>query len=223
MSQSSPVIQPFVDTMFGENAYVVSADGDGGSRIGWVIDPGLGDQSERMREYLAAKAIQLETILLTHGHADHIAGVDALREAYPSAQVLIGEPDRAMLHDPQMNMSAPFGFPMTIQTEADGDLEPDSKLLLGDTAWRILDTSGHSPGGRSFYNEQAGVVFTGDALFCRSIGRTDLPTADTNRLISNIREHLLTLPDETKVYSGHGPMTTIGNERKSNPFLTDAY
>ena len=92
---------------------------------------------------------------------------------------------------------------------------------LGSVAWVVLDTSGHSPGGRSLFCTDINVVFTGDALFSGSIGRTDFPGSNHAQLIHNIRENLLSLPDETAVYSGHGPATTIANERKFNPFLSD--
>ena len=126
-----------------------------------------------------------------------------------------------MLADANRNLSAPFGLAMTVRTRADTDLVAGMTLSLGRLTWQVLDTSGHSPGGISLHCPEGGVVFTGDALFAGSIGRADFPDSDGGRLIANIRENLLTLGDETIVYSGHGPITTIGNERKSNPFLSE--
>ncbi len=224
MTTTSPVtVKAFIDSMFGENAYVVSVAGAGGGRVGWVIDPGLGDQVRRLLDYVEREGIAVEKILLTHGHADHVAGLDAVHEAHPQAEVLLAEADQPMLTDPALNLSAPFGFHVILNTPADGDLTPQQPLRLGAVDWIALDTSGHSPGGRSLYSAEAGLVFTGDALFAGSVGRTDFPGSDPDRLIANIRTQLLSLPPETVVYSGHGPMTTIENERKSNPFLSDAY
>jgi len=222
MSDTTLVIETFVEPMFAENAYVISTTNSDGQRIGWIIDPGLDQQSEQLLAYVQREHITLEKIVLTHGHADHIAGLDTVHAAYPQAQVLIADADRAMLTDSQLNLSAPFGFDVVLETVADGDVEPGMELLLGQSKWIALDTSGHSPGGRSLYCPAAGVVFTGDALFAGSIGRTDFPGSDHARLIRNIREQLLALPPETVVYSGHGPTSTIGNERKSNPFLSDS-
>jgi len=108
--------------------------------------------------------------------------------------------------------------PMTFPP-ADELLQVGQELTLGDTVWKVLDTSGHTPGGVSFYCPDLQVVIAGDALFARSIGRTDFPGSSHAQLITTIRENLLTLPDETQVITGHGPQTTIGLERAANPFL----
>lgn len=221
MSAPDLQIRTFVEFTFGENAYVVSIAGGDGRRVGWVIDPSFPPSANDLLEYAASEKIEVEKILLTHGHGDHVAGVDAVHEAYPSAQVGIAPGDRPMLTDPRKNLSQMFGVSLVVKAPADLDLTPDTALSLGPLAWRVLDTSGHSPGGISLYCPRAGVVFTGDALFPGSIGRTDFPGSDARRLVANIRHHLLTLPDQTAVYAGHGPVTTIGIERKSNPFLAE--
>ena len=214
-------IETFVDRQFGENAYVVHGVDDDGRPGGWAIDPSFSPQSDRLVRYVADQGIRLERIVLTHGHIDHVAGVDAVREAHPQARLCLAEPDQPMLADARLNLSAPFGLAITVQAEPDEDLAPGAELTLGRALWRVLDTSGHSPGGRSLYCPGAGVVLSGDALFADNIGRTDLPGSDSDRLIANIRTHLFGLPDETVVYAGHGPTTTIGNERKSNPFVSE--
>ena len=221
MSHNDLRIQAFVDPNFAENAYAVSVLSDDGNRIGWVIDPSFAPAVDNLLEYSAAERITVERILLTHGHGDHIAGVDKVHSAFPTAQVGIHPTDRPMLADGRRNLSAMFGIDLAIQTPADLDLIDGMTLPLGALSWRVLDTSGHSPGGVSLYCAQAGIVFTGDALFPGSIGRTDFPGSNGRQLLANIRRHLLTLPDETTVYAGHGPPTTIGIERKSNPFLAE--
>ena len=183
----------------------------------WVVDPGLGP--EPLLQFLRAAKASPRRILLTHGHGDHIAGVAAVKAAYPGARLCCPAGDAGLLSDPTGNLSGPFGFALTAP-EADELLEPGQTLAMGQAAWGLLDTSGHTPGGMSFYCRQDGVVLTGDALFAGSIGRIDIPGASAGRLLTNIRRHLLTLPDATRVLPGHGPETTIGQERRNNPFLT---
>lgn len=221
MSNSPLTIETFVDHRFGENAYVVSTVDKDGTSVGWVIDPSFPPQTDQLLEYVWRRKITVEKIVLTHGHADHIAGVDIIRAAWPNAQLAIGPGDRSMLIDANRNLSAPFGLELTVNTPVDLDLTVGLELSLGTLTWRVLDTRGHSPGGVSLYCPAAGVVFTGDAIFAGSIGRTDFPGSDGALLIRNLRQNLLTLPDQTRIYSGHGPITTVGRERKSNPFLAE--
>ncbi len=214
-------IETFVERTFGENALVISTSNGDQPPGAWVVDPSFPPQPDAVLDHLRRHDMRLERIIITHGHGDHIAGIDRIAEACPDAVLHIAAEDRHMLTDAQANLSAPFGVSLTIRTPAGGTLEPGATLTLGRTEWQVLDTSGHSPGGRSLYCAQAGVVVVGDALFAGSIGRTDFPGSDHRRLIDNIRRNLLTLPPETVVYSGHGPTTTIGNERKFNPFLSE--
>ena len=123
-----------------------------------------------------------------------------------------------MLTDDTLNLSLLSGEPLQLD-EAEEIFETGDTITFGSLAFLVLSTPGHTQGGVSFYSEQAGVVFSGDALFCGSIGRTDLPGGDYAQLIAGIREQLLVLPDETVVYSGHGPATTIGEEKRNNAFL----
>jgi glyoxylase-like metal-dependent hydrolase (beta-lactamase superfamily II) len=156
--------------------------------------------------------------VLTHGHCDHIAGIADLRSAVGQVPVWCPADDAHMLCDAEANLSAPFGFPMAVPPP-DEVFRAGQTLTLGESAWDVLDTSGHTAGGVSLYCRQAEAVFTGDALFAGGIGRTDLPGGDEARLIANIRGALLALPDRTAVYPGHGPATTVAVERKTNPFL----
>ena len=125
-----------------------------------------------------------------------------------------------MLTDASANMSAALGFGI-VASPPEKALSPGDRLDLAGLRWKALDVAGHSPAGLAYYCEQVGVVITGDALFAGSIGRYDFPGSSGPKLLANIRQHLLTLPDDTVVYSGHGPATTIGEERDSNPFLNE--
>lgn len=213
-------IKVFVEPMFGENALLVSAAGANGT-VGWAIDPSFPPHVDRLIVYAREHGIAIEKIVLTHGHGDHIAGVDSVKAAFTQAALLIAAEDEPMLRDADLNLSSPFGIKLVISAPVAEPLVAGMELTLGASRWQALDTSGHSPGGRSLYCPAAGVVIVGDALFAGSIGRTDFPGSNHKQLISNIRRNLLTLPGETVVYSGHGPATTIENERKSNPFLSE--
>jgi len=193
------------------NTYVVRA-GD----ACWVIDPGI--EPGALVDFLTREAIVPDRVVLTHGHCDHIAGIPNLRGSVGPVEVWCPAADAPMLSDATLNLSAPFGQPMAFDPP-DQVFHPGQTLTLGELAWTVLDTSGHTPGGVSLYCISEGIVFTGDALFAGSIGRTDLPGADGAGLVAHIREALLTLPAETTVYAGHGPATTIGAERQHNPFL----
>jgi len=196
------------------NAYVLV--GNEAPAVCWVVDPGLGPRP--LVERLAAKGLRCERILLTHGHADHIAGVGAVKAAHPDAVVTVPAGDEPLLSDPAANMSLPFGLHITAPPP-DETVRPGKEIHLGRLAWRVLDASGHTPGGAAYYCAAAGVVLTGDALFAGSIGRCDIPGASEARLLRNIHENLLTLPGETRVLSGHGPPSTISRERDGHPFL----
>lgn len=182
----------------------------------WVVDPGLSPQP--LLDYLSRNDLRVERIVLTHGHGDHIAGVAAVKEAFPAAALTAPSREVGLLSDPVRNLSLPFGFRITAP-QPDEVVSPGQELALGRLAWRALDTAGHTPGGLSYYCQAGGVVLTGDALFAGSIGRTDIPGASESKLLRNIRDSLLTLPDDTRVLPGHGPVSTIGEERRTNPFL----
>jgi glyoxylase-like metal-dependent hydrolase (beta-lactamase superfamily II) len=195
------------------NCYVLRWDGQC-----WVVDPSL--WPDDLLGFLHRTQVQPGRILLTHGHGDHIAGVADLKAAYPQARLGCPAGDAYMLGDPEANASAAFGVFLTCPPP-DDLLQAGQCLQDGDLTWRILDTSGHTPGGVSFHCPDEQVVITGDALFQQGIGRTDIPGADERKLLRNIRDNLLSLPDDTRVLPGHGPQTTIGAERRGNPFLQE--
>ena len=198
---------------FQTNCVILSCPRDGDC---WVVDPGM--RPEPAIEYVRSDGLTPSRILLTHGHCDHIGGVDQFREAFGDVIVCCPEKDADMLGDPDANLSAPFGMPMSIGP-ADELIRPGQELILGQTVWTVLDTSGHTPGGVSYYCPREKLAIVGDALFSGSIGRTDIPGADHRQLVDNICAVLLALSDDTRVIPGHGPETVIGIERATNPFL----
>jgi hydroxyacylglutathione hydrolase len=179
-----------------------------------IIDTGL--QSGRLIEFLRQHSLNPVAVVLTHGHPDHAAGVAALRDNFPDIKVYIHKLDAEMLTEAQ-SMGIPMGGtfstgPTDLLIEAEGVIEQAGIKL------QILHTPGHTPGGICLYSEDEGIVFTDDTLFADSVGRTDLG-GNMAQLIKSIREKLLTLPDDTNVYPGHGPVTTIAHEREHNQFL----
>jgi len=203
------------------NVYVLvappaGAGQDDAQAVCWVVDTGL--TVRPLMDLLRRDGRRPERLLLTHGHADHIAGVADVKAAWPEAVLTAPGGDAAMLTDPMANLSGWFGAHITAGPP-DETVRPGDDLPMGPLLWRVLDLAGHTSGGVGYYCAAAGVVMVGDALFAAGIGRTDIPGASEDRLLTNIRQNLLTLPDATRVLPGHGPPTTIGDERRSNPFL----
>lgn len=182
----------------------------------WLIDAGF--EPGPVIGYIGDNRLTPRAVLITHAHVDHIAGLAELRGKWPSLPILVHPAEHAALLDPMLNLSGYLGQEITAPA-ATGKLEEGQRLTMAGLEFRVLHTPGHSPGSVTLYQPEEGIAFVGDALFLDSVGRTDFPQSDHRTLIRSIKEKLLTLPDETRVLSGHGPQTTIGRERRHNPFL----
>lgn len=197
---------------FQENCYIL---GDEGSGLGAVIDPG--DEAARIALAVEQTGLEVASIIVTHAHIDHVGAVAALVDEYACPVLMHAEAETmlAQLPTQAVMMGLRFGRVPAV----DRHVEDEEVLEVGDLRLRSLYTPGHAPGHLAFYVEDEGVVLSGDALFAGSVGRVDLGGGSMEVLMKSIEERLLTLPDETIVYPGHGPATTIGEERASNPFL----
>jgi len=193
------------------NAYLLA---DEATRETALFDPGM--ESEPVAEVLVRERLTLTAILNTHGHFDHVFG-NAYFKAKTGAPLLMHRADLDLVKRLE-EQSMYFGFRATPSPPPDRFLEEGDLVQVGGIRLRVLHTPGHSPGGICLVTE--GTAFVGDTLFAGSIGRTDLPGGSAETLLASIREKLMTLPDDTVVYPGHGPATTIGHERRHNPFLT---
>ena len=189
-----------------------------------VIDPA--DSGKHIYSTLLKNGFRIVAILLTHGHFDHIWGLDELRDAVNAAAECDGlepvkayafEAEKEVLRDAHKNVSAQTGRPCT--TSAEVYLKDGQEITLGGMTLQVISTPGHTAGGCCYYVKDAGLLLSGDTLFAESVGRTDFPTGSMGTLVRSIRERLFVLPDETKVYPGHGDSTTIGHEKQYNPFL----
>ena len=197
---------------FQENCYIV---GDEETGEGALVDPG--DEAARIAIAVEQTNLEIAQILITHAHIDHVGAVAALVEEY-ACPVLMHAEAEAMLQElptQAMMMGLRFGKVPTV----DRHIQDREEIKVGGLELASLYTPGHAPGHLAFYSESEKLVLSGDALFAGSVGRVDLPGGSMEVLMKSIEERLLTLPDETKVYSGHGPQTTIGNEKAYNPFL----
>jgi glyoxylase-like metal-dependent hydrolase (beta-lactamase superfamily II) len=200
---------------FAENSYVVWVDG---GTEAFVIDPGF--EPEVILEFLADRGLTLAAIVCTHGHVDHIAGNRALKEAFPAAPIVIGHGDADMLVDPELNLSAGFGIPVTSPPK-DRGVSDGEELTVAGVPLAVWEVPGHSPGHVVYFVRETSppMLLGGDVLFRGSVGRTDFPGGSFVQLAAGVRAKLWPLPAETVVYPGHGPVTTIGHERRTNPFV----
>jgi glyoxylase-like metal-dependent hydrolase (beta-lactamase superfamily II) len=209
------VVGRIVSMPFEENTYVAHFSG---ANECVVIDPGLDPQA--ILDYLDEHSLSPAAILCTHGHSDHIAGNSALKDRWPDCPLAIGTGDAAKLGDPWQNLSGQFGFPIVSP--------PAERLLVGGNRFSaagieldVLDAPGHSIGHVVFVCRQTAPwrVFGGDVLFRGGIGRADFPDGNFEDLRRSIETQLFTLPDDTIVHAGHGSDTTIGHEKRTNPFV----
>lgn len=208
-------IRTFVGPGFAENAYLIWRDGQ---QHALAIDPG---DASAILQALSDNQLQLAAILLTHSHVDHIDGVAELVRA-TNAPIYL-HPEARLFYDNAAVQAAQFGMRVEPPPPPTHELMPGSALELAGLALEVRYVPGHAPGHVLFYSASDGVAFVGDVVFQGSIGRTDLPGGNYQVLMRSIREQVMTLPDETKLYSGHGPLTTVGEERRFNPFIAPMY
>jgi len=211
---SSVLIDYFVVGAYETNCYLLRKDRSAKDCL--LIDTGL--NAAKIIDFLNHHKLNPAAVILTHGHIDHIAGLVALREKFPNMKVYIHKLDAEMLTGSQGNLSEFIGggfktAPADFFVD-DGDIIDQADLKL-----QVFHTPGHTPGGICLYSENEKVIFVGDTLFAGSVGRTDFPGGSMTMLLQSIEQKLLSLPDDTVVYPGHGPQTTIAEEKKNNPFL----
>ncbi len=194
---------------FASNCYIVGAES---TKEGMIIDPGA--EANKILKKVEDLGLEVKLIVLTHGHIDHFGAVKEVKEA-TDAEVAIHTDDAKSLQG--RSLSNLFGFVFPTPPPADRLLKGDDSIDISDLHFLVLHTPGHSPGGICLWGE--GVVFTGDTLFNFGIGRFDTAGGSGSQLMNSIHIKLMVLPDNTVVYPGHGPQTTIGIERQWNPFL----
>ena len=195
------------------NCYLL-ADAPGGRAV--LLDPG--DEAELILDKLQGGSYSLAAIWLTHAHFDHVGALADITKHH-QVPIYLHPKDRPLLEMAQ-EAAAQWDIPISKPPTEVTDIHDGATLKLGDIESRCLFTPGHAPGHIAFYFPGEGCVFAGDALFRGSIGRTDIPFGDSRQLLESIHQKLLTLPEDTVIYPGHGPETTIGNEAATNPFLT---
>ena len=215
MNSSELQLASIVSAAFEENAYVAQLEG---RKDCLVIDPGL--EPENILSYLEAQELEPAAILNTHGHIDHIGGNASLKERWPDCPLVIGHGDAAKLTDASLNLSGDVGMALT-SPPADVTLRDGDTYSAAGFDLQVREIPGHTTGHVVYLwmEHDPPLVFVGDVIFAQSIGRSDFPGGDFNQLRDGIHQKLFTLPDETVLLSGHGPQTTVGREKQSNPFV----
>lgn len=204
-------IENFVIGMIGTNCYLVSNEE---TKECFLVD--AAECSPKLVSHIREQGLLLQAILLTHGHFDHIMGLDGLVKEF-GVPVYAHEKEEMLLKDASANVSAMYGRGYTF---SDAVYLHDGQIIsLAGISLRVIHTPGHTAGGCCYYWEEGRVLFSGDTLFCASIGRTDFPTGSESQLVRSVREKLLVLPDETRVCPGHMEETNIGYEKQYNPYV----
>lgn len=221
------IIEEITVTAFQQHTRIVGCEKTG---IAICIDPG--DESERIVRAIDRHGFQLQSIALTHAHMDHVGGVAALKRLKPDAKIILHKADEFIYDElpeqpswigiPRSQWSA-LGFDYEKPPRVDDYWQDGQVYKVGTLEFKIIHCPGHTPGHVVLFEPNERRIFVGDVLFAGSIGRTDLPGGSTEQLMDSIVNKLLPLGDDVEVYSGHGPVTTIGQERLTNPFLTGVY
>ncbi len=201
---------------FSENTYLLANEEDEAI----IVDPGMyyPEENSKMFDYLNAQGLKPVRLILTHAHLDHVFGVNWISNTYglvPEVHI-----DDQFIYNSAVATAMNYGLAMEKLVEPTIGLDDGSQFTFGNSVISIFQAPGHSPGSVCFYIKEENALIGGDVIFQGSIGRTDLPGGDFDTLINAIKKKVLVLPDETIIYSGHGPITTVGQERISNPFLT---
>jgi len=211
-------IHTFSGGDFSENGYLLQCGADG---PGIVIDPGASVPS--MVEFIQEAGMEVDAILLTHAHLDHVEGIPGIRELAPEAPIYLHQDDLRLYRAVDLQARA-FNLPAVGPLpEPDRELTHGQDLVFGDCQLQVRHAPGHAPGHVIFVVPDEGVAFVGDVVFQGAIGRSDLVGGDFYQLMDSIRTQVLSLPDDMELHSGHGPSTTVGWERRTNPFLVGHY
>jgi glyoxylase-like metal-dependent hydrolase (beta-lactamase superfamily II) len=209
-------IQSFIFSPVQENTYILYNE----LKECIIIDPGsyFDEEKDAMKTFIEERELTPKMLLNTHCHLDHVFGNKFIAETYTLTLQLHEKEKELLAFAPVSGLK--YNMPFDNYAGEFIFLKEGDKIMLGTDELEIFETPGHSPGSICFYCRKQNFIISGDVLFQRSVGRSDLPGGDHQILINSITQKLLVLPDETKVYSGHGPVTTVGEERKYNPFLT---
>jgi len=199
-------------SVFATNCYLVLNEE---TKEGFLIDPG--DYEEKILAVLKEKEVKLTAIYLTHGHLDHMMAAERIREEY-GVSVFCHEAELEVLTDPVKNLTNRF-LRHSYVFEGATPLSDCAEFMAAGVTVKLLHTPGHTPGGCCYYLPKEGILFSGDTLFCRSIGNTEFPGGSMGTIARSIREKLYMLPEETVVYAGHGEPTDIGSEKRENPYV----